>query len=131
MSALRPLKSKILVEGEDGRIDEHDLATIQAALPPGPVADDDMKVLIEMRGDARSACPAFDAWFFPMFKEYLLADGQISSMEQYQILHMLYGGGGIDPAEKAFLQDLRQELAKLGGLTPQFEQLFQQAMRDA
>lgn len=131
MSALRPIKSKILREGEDGVIDAQDFALIQSTLPPGPIADDDMKVLMELRSDARSVCSAFDAWFFPLFKEYLLADGQISPMEQFQILHMLYGGGGIDPAEKAFLQDLRKELTRLGGMTPEFEKLFQQAMRDA
>lgn len=131
MSALRSIKPKILVEGEDGRIDEQDLALIQSTLPPGPIAADDMKVLMELRSDARSVCSAFDAWFFPIFKEYLLADGQISPMEQYQLLHMLYGAGGIDPAERAFLQDLRQELSKLGGMNPEFERLYQQAMRDA
>jgi hypothetical protein len=27
-----------------------------------------------MRTEARSVCPAFDTYFFPMFKAYLLAD---------------------------------------------------------
>jgi hypothetical protein len=132
MKMLRSLKSKILVEGEDGRIDEQDLALVRSNLPAdGSILEEDMRVLIELRSEARSVCPEFDAWFFPVFKAWLLADGKISLSEQFQLLRMLYGGGGIDPAEKAFLQELRKELGKLSAVTPEFEALYQQAMRDA
>lgn len=132
MSVLRPLKARILVEGEDGRIDDQDLALLRSHLPAdGSIPADEMKVLIELRSEARAVCAAFDAWFFPAFKSYLLADKKISPLEQFELLRMLYGGGGIDPAEKAFLQDLRKDLSKLGTLTPEFEGMYQQAMRDA
>ncbi len=129
MSSLRALKSRILVDGEDGRIDEADLALIRSHLPgDGSIPAHELKVLVELRTEARSVCAAFDAWFFPAFKSYLLADGRISQSEQFELLRMLYGGGGIDPAERAFLQELRRELRQE---TPEFKAMYQQAMRDA
>jgi hypothetical protein len=47
--------------------------------------------------------------------------------EQFHLLRMLYGGVGIDAAERKFLQELRAELPQPD---PQFEQLFQTAMSD-
>jgi hypothetical protein len=126
MSNLRELKSRILVEGEDLQIDDADVALIRERLPAdGSVSDDDLMVLAEMRRDARVVCPAFDRIFFPAFKAYILADGVVSLGEQFQILRLLYGGGGIDPAEREFLQELRAEAREL---TPEFEALYRLAM---
>ncbi len=128
MSKLRELKSRILVEGTDGRIDDADWAMIREHLPSdGRVSVPDLKVLLELRAEARSVCPAFDRFFFPAFKTSLLADGSISLSEQFHLLRMAYGGGGIDDAERRFLRELRQEVKET---TPEFEALYQQAMRD-
>jgi hypothetical protein len=128
MSRLREIQSRILAEGEDGRIDDADVALIREHLPAdGSIAGDDLAVLAELRTRARSVCPAFDQMFFPAFKASLLADGRISSHEQFLLLRMLYGGGGIDDAERRFLRELRQELKET---TPEFEALYRQAMRD-
>jgi hypothetical protein len=128
MSTLRELKSQILVEGEDLRIDDADVALIRERLPAdGSMSDEDLMVLAEMRRDARAVCPAFDRIFFPAFKAYILADGVVSHGEQFQLLRLIYGGGGIDPAERKFLQELRAEAQTV---TPEFEALYRQAMRD-
>jgi hypothetical protein len=128
MSTLRDIQSRVLTEGRDGCIDDSDLALIRQHLPAsGPLSTDDLMVLAELRTQARSVCPAFDQQFFPAFKAFLLADGRISSHEQFLLLRMLYGGGGIDEAERRFLKELRQELKET---SPEFEALYRQAMRD-
>lgn len=126
MSQLRALKSQILVEGEDLCIDDADVARIRACLPAdGALTHDDLMALSEMRTEARTVCPAFDQLFFPAFKAYLLADGKITLAEQFLLLRMLYGGGGIDDAERRFLCELRQEAREV---SPEFERLYAQAM---
>lgn len=78
----------------------------------------------------RSICRANDpgaGFLCPVFKAYLLADGRISTLEQFQLLRMLYGGGGIDETERRFLQEMRREVKEV---SPEFEALYQQAMRD-
>ena len=128
MSTLRELKPTILQEGVDLRIDEEDWARIREALPAdGQPSADDLQVLAELRTEARSVCPAYDDYFFPAFKSHLLADGAISKIEQFQLLRLLYGGGGIDERERRFLRDVRQALPEK---SPEFETLYQQAMRD-
>jgi hypothetical protein len=128
VSKLRELKQQILREGEDLQIDEADWVRIRELLPAaGSPGTADLRILAEMRTEARSVCASFDGYFFPAFKSDLLADGNISSLEQFQILRMLYGGGGIDAAERKFLQELRRDLK---APTPEFEALYQQAMRD-
>jgi hypothetical protein len=128
MSRLRELKTRILEEGVDMRIDEADWLRIRDLLPEdGAPSFGDLQVLVELRTEARSVCPAFDAYFFPIFKTALLADGRISTSEHFQLLRLLYGGGGVDAAERRFLHELRQELRER---SPEFEVMFQQAMRD-
>jgi hypothetical protein len=128
LSELRKLKQQILEEGVDLRIDEVDWARIRALLPgDGSPDPEDLKVLLEMRTEARVVCPEFDAYFFPVFKAFLLADGKISVSEHFQLLRMLYGGGGIDPVERRFLEELRDDVREP---TPEFEAMYEQVMRD-
>src|SRR5262245_62175187 len=104
MSQLRELKSQILAEGEDLRIDDADVVRIRACVPADrSIRADDLTILAEMRREARVVCPAFDQLFFPAFKAHLLADGKISLTEQFELLRLLYSGGGIDAAERKFL----------------------------
>lgn len=128
MSTLRALKSQILVEGQDLWINDEEFKQIRAALPAdGSISTEDLKVLTEMRTEARVVCDAFDKMFFPALKKFLLADGRISQAEQFMLLRMLYGGGGIDDAERRFLQDLRSALREV---TPEFEAIYRDAMSE-
>lgn len=126
MSQLRVLKSQILVEGEDLCIDDADVVRIRACLPAdGAWTHDDLIVLSEMRTEARAVCPAFDQMFFPAFKAHLLADGKITLDEQFALLRMLYGGGGVDETKRRFLRELRKEAREVN---PEFEKLYVQAL---
>ena len=126
MSKLRDLKAQILADGRDLRIDDADVARIQVSLPAGGALNaDDVTALVEMRTLARVVCPAFDRLFFPAFKNWLLADGTVNLPEQFQLLRLLYGGGGVDEAERGFLKELRRDAKDV---TPEFEALCQQAL---
>ncbi|MBP3955671.1 hypothetical protein J8F10_10300 [Gemmata sp. G18] len=126
MSALRELKPQILSEGHDLHICDADVALIREHLPAnGTIDQDDLMVLTEIRSEAYSSCAAFDELFFPAFKAYLLADGTISHHEQFLLLRMLYGGGGVDDTERRFLVELRNEVTVL---TPEFEDLCRLAL---
>jgi len=127
MSSLRALKAQILVDGEDLVIDEADVARIRESLPStGVIAREDLGVLTEMRAEARAVCAAFDQLFFPAFKKYILADGKISLEEQFLLLRVLYGGGGVDEAERQFLRELRRDALEV---SPEFERIYAEAMR--
>jgi hypothetical protein len=126
MSKLLELKAQILAE--DMQIDDSDWAQLRKCLPPdGRVKPDDLKTLVELRTAARGVCPPFDDYFFPVLKASLLADGAVSFSEKFTLLRLLYGGGGIDNAERDFLEELHDEAPA----TPEFEELYQQALRDA
>lgn len=126
MSALRELKSRILSEGFETRICDADVALIREHLPAdGTIGAGDLMVLAEVRSEARFSCAAFDELFFPAFKAFLLADGMISQHEQFLLLRMLYGGSGVDDAERQFLVELRKEVAVL---TPEFDALCNLAL---
>jgi hypothetical protein len=128
VSQLRDLKSTILADGTDLHIDEADVELIRKSLPAdGALSRDEVEFLTELRTEARAVCPAFDQLFFPAFKAHLLADGKISYPEQFSLLRMLYGGGGIDPAERQFLIELRKEVREP---SPEFDALYKQAISE-
>ena len=128
MSQLRDLKFTILADGTDLRIDDADVELIRKNLPAdGALSRDEVEFLTELRTEARAVCPAFDQLFFPAFKAHLLADGKISHPEQFSLLRMLYGGGGIDSAERQFLLELRKEVREP---SPEFDALYKQAITE-
>jgi hypothetical protein len=128
MIALRELKTEILRDGVNLRVGPGEWDRIRASLPAsGPPSPDELRVLAEIRAEARAVCPEFDAYFFPAFKAYLLADGRVDDAERFQVLRVVYGGGRIDDAERRFLSEL---WAELPDPSPEFTDLYQQAMRD-
>ncbi len=122
MNPLVELQENFLQDGVDLQIDAREWAQIRELLPAEGQPDvDDMRVLIEMRTMARTVCPQFDAYFFPAFKKYLLADGRLSAMEQFELMRLIFGGGGVDENEKAFLRDLRKSLPQPSA---EFDEMF-------
>ena len=114
MSRLRDLKSTILAEGTDLRIEDADVDLIRKNLPAeGALSRDEVEFLTELRTEARAVCPAFDLTLLPAFKAHLLADGKISHTPSSYPAALLYGGGGIDPAERQFLIELRKEVREV------------------
>ena len=102
------------------------LAALNQA-PDEALATPFVRVLAEIRAEAWSVCPEFDAYFFPAFKAYLLADGRITPSERFEVLRVVYGGGRIDDAERRFLDELWEALPKP---CPEFAAFYQQALRD-
>ncbi|MBI2823948.1 MAG: hypothetical protein HYX69_04565 [Planctomycetia bacterium] len=126
MARLCDLKSKILVDGVDKRIDDADFALVRQQLPPeDQLGPEDVRALLELRNEATNVCPAFDEFFFRVFKKCLLADGAISLDEQFHLLRMLYGGGGVDDRERRFLAELKREVKQP---SREFEALCEQAL---
>ena len=67
MTKLCELKQQILHEGTDLQIDDADWKRIRELLPAaGQPSADDLHALVEMRAEARSVCPAFDAYCRPL-----------------------------------------------------------------
>lgn len=127
MSNLKELKPVILQEGADGVISDADVAMIRQHLPPGAdLSAEDVEYLIELRLHATTVCPAFHEMFLPAFKRFLLRDGQISLEEQFHLLRLLYGGGGVDDAERQFLNELRREVTQP---SPELQNLLDTAAR--
>jgi hypothetical protein len=122
MPRLHELRSQLL---SDGRITEIEVDVIRQQIRrDGQLDLDDVKFLVELLGEAREVCPAFDDLFFPALKQVLLADGGIGHDEQFYLLKMLYSDGQIRESEKRFLRELR---AEADHVSPEFEQLCQTA----
>jgi hypothetical protein len=122
MSSLFRIQSQLL---NDGCITEAEVATIQQHVQSDGQLDlVDVKFLVSLRSEARQVCRAFDEFFFPVLRDVLLQDGQITPDEQYYLLKMLYSDGRITDTELRLLDDLRQ---KLSHTSPEFEALCETA----
>jgi uncharacterized tellurite resistance protein B-like protein len=109
----------------DGKITDCEVAVIRDYIEENGTLDlADVKFLVELLGDAREVSPSFDALFFPVLKEVLLADGKIGQDEQYYLLKMLYADGNVRESEKQFLRELLNETKEV---TPEFQALCETA----
>jgi hypothetical protein len=122
MGRLHELQSQLL---QDGKITDQEVAVIRNYLQgEGKLDIEDVKFLVELLSNAREVSPSFDELFFPVLKDVLLADGQISLDEQFYLLKMLYSDGCVRESEKQFLQELRREAKET---TPEFDTLCEEA----
>ena len=124
MSSFHELLSTILA---DGRIDDADVTSIREYLyRDGKLDLDDVKVLVELYGEARQRTPPFDDLFFEVLEQVILADGEVQPSEQFYLLKMLYSDREVRPREKEFLLKLRR---KASCTTPEFEALCDEALQ--
>jgi hypothetical protein len=124
MGRLHQFRDQLL---QDHRITEDEVGVLRDYLDrDGRLDLEDVKLLVELLGEASDVCPAFDEIFFPALKEVLLADGRVGLDEQYYLLKMLYSDGRIRDSEKAFLGEL---LTEVKHSTPEFETLCAEALQ--
>src|SRR5262245_39351149 len=104
MSTLQDLKTRILA---DGQIDEAEARELRTALyADGKIDRDEVELLIDLRAQAKSACPAFESLFVTAVKEFTLADGNIDAEEAAWLRKMLFADGKIDATERQLLTAL-------------------------
>ncbi len=121
---LQKLKAEVLA---DGRIDEDEVARLRRELYADGVIDkEEVELLIALRNEASSACPAFEDFFFRAIKDNVLADGSIDAAEASWLRAMLFADGKIDDREKQFLRELRAE-AK--AVSPEFQKLHDECLK--
>jgi hypothetical protein len=107
-----------ITEDEIGPIRQHIDADCQLDL-------EDVKLLVELYCNTESRCQAFDDLFFEVLEKVLLADGQISTSEEFYLLKMLYSDREIREPEREFLRKLRKQS---NSRSASFEALFDTAM---
>jgi hypothetical protein len=110
----------------DGRITDDDVVLIREKLQEDSQLDvDDVKLLVELYCGTESRCPAFDNLFFSVLEQVLLADGQVTSSEEFYLLKMIYSDREVREPEREFLRRLRKKLPQRSA---SFEALFDTAM---
>jgi len=111
---------------KDNKITADEVALIRDFIDEDGKLDlNDVKFLVGLLSSAEEVCPEFDELFFPVLKEVVLADGKIGMDEQFYLLKMLYSDGHVREREREFLREIRAELDEI---TPEFEQMYEQAM---
>lgn len=117
--SLTDLKKQIL---EDGVVDSLEVETLRAAIYEDGIVDaDELKLLVELRNEAKSVCAEFEHFFFEAAEKNLLADGIIDDDEVIWLREVIFADGGVDDREKQFLLSLKN---KAQSLAPGFESLM-------
>jgi hypothetical protein len=121
---LQEIEQRVLARGW---LDERDLEDLRRVL------HDDWKVsraeadfLVALRKRARARPPGFDELFYRAIKGVLLANGRIGAAETAWLRQVLLEDRKIDDQERRFLRQLRAEAREA---SPEFEELFKEAMR--
>lgn len=116
---LTDLKKQIL---EDGVIDSDEVVTLRNTIYEDGIVDaDELKMLVELRNEAKSVCPEFEDFFFEAAEKNLLADGVIDDDEVSWLREVIFADGVVDDREKQFLLALK---AKARSLASGFESLM-------
>src|SRR5262245_55951598 len=77
MSKLNDLKSRLLA---DESIDDAEVELLRRELyADGAIDREEAVFLVELRGEAKSTCAAFEQFFFAALKQHLLDDGTIDA----------------------------------------------------
>ena len=110
----------------DKKIDDDEVTAIQSQIrADGRLDLEDVKLLVELYCEADDYPPAFENFFFDVLKKVMLADGEVSPIDQFYLLKMLYSDRVIRNRELDFLRELKRESAHV---SPEFQALYQTAL---
>jgi hypothetical protein len=124
MANWQALKAQVLA---DGTIDEAEVEMLRRELyADGQIDREEADVLVALRNEARSVCPAFEVLYFEAIAQHILADGVIDAAEAAWLRQMLFADGKIDEGEKRFLTRLRSEARQV---SPEFQQLCAECLK--
>lgn len=95
---------------------------------------DDITFLTDLRTNAQQRAktkrepldPAFDAMFFKLLYDEVMADGKIERPAAGWLRGVVFADGKVDANEKAFLQRLKR--AAKDNTCPEFEKLYEECM---
>lgn len=108
------------------KIDDAEVAAIREHIhADGQLDIEDVKLLIELYCEAREYPAAFENLFFDVLKQVMLADGEVSPIDQFYLLKMLYSDRVIRERELDFLRKLKRDAKHF---SPEFESLYQNAV---
>lgn len=123
MAGLHEFRERLL---SDGKITVTEVALIEQYIhEDGQLDYQDIKFLVSLIKDADYVCPEFDEMFFPVMRQVILADGQVTADEQYLLLHMLYSDGDVRECERQFISEIVRDVDTV---TPELEYLCETAM---
>ena len=111
---LKALKRELL---DDGKLDLDEIRFLT-----------DLRILAVKRAKAKNASvdPAFDATYFQLLYDQVMADGQIDKPDAGWLREVVFADGKVDKGEKAFLQRLKK--AAKGRTCVEFENLYEECM---
>lgn len=111
----------------DRRITEEETTRLREVVDADGRLDlEDVRLLVELYCEADERCAAFEALFFSVLEEVMLADGEIKPSEQFYLLKLLYSDREVREPELQFLRRLRESACRR---TPEFDELYETAMK--
>ncbi len=121
---LRELEERILASG---RVEGHEIRELKELLySGGKVGRREADFLVVLHKRVANPTPSFDKFFYQAIKDHVLANGRISAEETSWLRQMLFRDDRISDEERVFLKQLKGEAQ---GYAPEFEQLFEEAMK--
>jgi hypothetical protein len=124
MPDLAKLKAKVLTRGI---IEDREVETICRSLyGDGKIDKPIIEFLVQLRGEARAVCPAYDEFFFEAVKFHVLRDGAVNAEEAAWLRQVLLAHGKIDEQKRKFLRTVRNEAR---WVSPEFELLLGQCLK--
>ena len=106
----------------DGRISEHEAQLIRAAVEDqGAVDREELEFLADLKREANSVHPSYDAFFFRVLKRVVLTDGVVSDAEAKWLRKVIFADYQVTAIEARFVQELRDEAKSWG---PEFDSLY-------
>jgi uncharacterized tellurite resistance protein B-like protein len=125
MPTFRELADRVLA---NGRVEGHDLEVLRHALyADGKINRKEADFLVELYKRAQYHTHAFEQFYYRAIKDHVLANGRVSAGEAAWLREVLFADGTIADEERRFLRQLKGEAKEM---SPEFEALFREAMKE-